>query len=54
MYFLLQLCRELGITIAQGMEMSVFELKTWAAFLKMENQRERDAMKKAEQKARLR
>jgi hypothetical protein len=42
------------MTLQQGMEMSVFELKTWAAFLKLENEREKAAIKKAEQKARMR
>lgn len=29
-------CRELGKTLAEGMEMSAYELKCWAAFFRME------------------
>lgn len=37
-------CRELGITLAQGMEMTVFELKCWAGFFKLENDRQKEQM----------
>ena len=37
-------CRELGITLAQGMEMSVYELKCWAGFFKLENERAKEQM----------
>jgi hypothetical protein len=36
------------------MEMSVFELKTWAAFLKLENKREKQAADKMKNNARRR
>lgn len=42
------------MTLAQGMEMSVFELKTWAAFLKLENEREHKAAEKMKNNARKR
>jgi hypothetical protein len=42
----MQVCRELGITLKQGFEMSVFELKCWAAFFKIENDRQKQEMNK--------
>lgn len=46
----MQVCRELGITLKEGMSMSVLELKMWGAFFKMENEREKQAIKKAQAK----
>ena len=34
--FLMRVCKELGITLQQGMEMSVFELKCWSVYFKLE------------------
>lgn len=42
--FLMSLCRELGITLSEGMNMTVFELKCWAAFFKIDNQRTKEQM----------
>lgn len=42
----MSVCRELGKTLAEGMEMSVFELKCWAAFFKIENQQQKEALQK--------
>lgn len=39
------LCRELGITLAQGLEMSAYELKCWAVFFRMEEQRMKEITK---------
>lgn len=36
MLFLMAVCRELGMSLAQGMTMSAYELKCWAAFFRME------------------
>ena len=41
----MQVCRELKLTLQQGMEMSVFELKLWACFFKMEADRTKEQMK---------
>jgi hypothetical protein len=32
----MQICKELGLTLTQGMELSVFEIKLWLAFFKTE------------------
>lgn len=32
----MSVCRELGKTLAEGLEMSAYELKCWAAFFRME------------------
>jgi hypothetical protein len=46
----MQVCRELKMTVTEGMNMSVLELKMWGAFFKMENEREKQAIKKAQAK----
>jgi len=46
----MQVCRELGKTLEEGMNMSVFELKCWAAFFKIENEREKQALQRARAK----
>lgn len=38
-------CRELGITLQQGLEMSAYELKCWAAFFSIEEQRMKEITK---------
>lgn len=43
----MSVCRELGITLKEGMEMTVFELKLWAAFFKLENERQKEYMSKS-------
>jgi hypothetical protein len=42
----MSVCRELGKTVKEGMEMTVFELKLWAAFFKLENDRNKEQMDK--------
>ena len=42
----MSVCRELGKTLQEGMQMSVFELKCWAAFFKLDSERQREAMNK--------
>jgi hypothetical protein len=39
-------CRELGMTLKEGMEMSVFEIKCWAAFFKIDGEKQRESMNK--------
>ena len=41
----MQVCKELGMTLQQGMDMSVFELKCWASFFKIEAERTKEQMK---------
>lgn len=35
----MQVCKELKLTLEQGMSMSVYELKCWAAFFRIEAER---------------
>lgn len=35
-------CRELGMTLEQGLSLSVYELKCWAAFFSVEKQRSKE------------
>jgi len=43
----MMVCKELGKTLEEGMSMSVFELKCWAAFFKQQNDMEKQAYQKA-------
>jgi hypothetical protein len=43
----MSVCRELGKSLKEGMELTVFELKCWAAFFKIENEKQKDAMDKS-------
>lgn len=43
----MQVCRELKMTLAEGLErISVFELKMWASFFKIEAEQTKEQMKK--------
>jgi len=46
----MRVCKLLGKNLQEGMKMSVFELKSWAAFLKLEHDYEKEAMEKARHK----
>jgi hypothetical protein len=46
----MQVCKELGMTVAQGLEMSVLELKLWAAFFKIETERTEKAIQRSRAK----
>lgn len=39
-------CKELGLTLQQGMDMSVLELKCWAAFFEIESEKTKELMNK--------
>jgi hypothetical protein len=41
----MQVCREIGITLEQGMNLSQFELKCWAAFFRIEQERNKELLK---------
>ena len=41
----MQVCKELGLTLAAGMSMSQYELKCWAAFFRIEAERHKEQMK---------
>lgn len=46
----MQLCKELGLTLQQGFELSSYELKCWAAFFRIENERTREMINKSSSK----
>jgi hypothetical protein len=37
-------CRELGKTLAEGFEMSILEIKLWAAFFKIDAERTKERL----------
>ena len=41
----MMICRELGLTLQQGMELSVFEIKCWAAYFSIEQQELKEHIK---------
>ena len=42
----MRLCRDLGLTLEQGMEMSVLEFKLWAAYYTLENKEQKKQEKR--------
>jgi len=40
----MQICKELGLTLQQGMELSVFEIKLWVAYFNQVNDMQRESL----------
>lgn len=41
----MMICRELGLTLQQGMELSVFEIQCWAAYFSLEQEQLKEQTK---------